>query len=210
MHKIIEDLNWRYATKKFDPSKIINEDDLAIIKESLRLVPTSYGLQALKFLIVDSKDLREQLVSASYGQRQVADASHLIVLCAYKDVSENDIDNFTQNIEVTRSLKSGEMAGFGDFMKKTTSSMESDAKTQWTSKQLYIALGQLLTTCATLRIDSTPMEGFNAAQYDEILGLEVKNLNPVLVCPIGYRHPEDQNQFAKKVRKDQEDLFETL
>jgi len=210
MHKLIEDLNWRYATKKFDPSKIIDEDNLNIIKESLRLVPTSYGLQSLKYLIIESTELREQLVSASYGQRQVVDASHLIVLCAFKDVSEEDIDNYTRNIEATRNLKSREMASYGDFMKKTTSSMGSDDKTTWNSKQLYIALGQLLTTCATLRIDSTPMEGFNPAQYDEILGLDAKNLTSVLLCPIGYRHEEDLNQFAKKVRKDQQDLFEII
>lgn len=210
MHKLIEDLNWRYATKKFDPTKKISSDDLEVIKESLRLVPTSYGLQSMKFLIVESKEIREQLLLASFGQKQIVDASHLLVLCAYKDITPIHIDAYAENIANTRDHSVEAVAGYRDFIKRTVSSMSEEQKTAWNSKQLYIALGQLMTTCANLRIDATPMEGFNASKVDEILELNKKNLTSVLLCPIGFRHEDDDLQFAKKVRKSHNDLFETI
>ncbi len=210
MHKILEDLNWRYATKKYDSTKKVSEEDLEVIKESLRLVPTSYGLQTLKFLMIEDQEIREKLVPASFGQQQVQDASHLFVLCAYKDVTDKHVDDYAQNIATTRGQTLEDVAGYANYMKQTIGNLSPEHKLIWTSKQLYIALGQLLTTCAALRIDATPMEGFSPATYDEILELEDKNLTAVLVCPIGYRHEDDANQHVAKVRKSQDELFEIV
>ncbi len=210
MHKIIEDLNWRYATKQFDVSKKISSSDIEIIKESLRLTASSYGLQPNHFLIVENVSLREQLVPASYGQKQVLDASHLIVICAYNDLTDKHVDEYVENIISTRESNPDQVKNYGNFMKKTFSEMSSEDKLIWASKQAYIALGQLLHTCATLRIDSTPMEGFIPERYSEILSLKDKHLTPILVCPIGYRHKEDSTQHLAKVRKDQIDLFDTI
>lgn len=207
MHKVIEDLNWRYATKKFDPSKKISSSDIEIIKESLRLTASSYGLQPNHFLIVENVPLREELVPASYGQQQVLDASHLIVICAYTDLTEQHIDAYVENIISTRNSDPDKVKNYGDFMKKTFAEMTNEDKLTWASKQAYIALGQLLHTCASLRIDSTPMEGFIPERYSEILKLNEKHLTPVLICPIGYRHEEDGTQHLEKVRKDQVNLF---
>lgn len=210
MHKIIEDLNWRYATKKFDATKKISNIELEIIKESLRLTPSSYGLQPLKFLIVNDNAIRQELVAASYGQMQVADASHLIVICAVTSIQDVDVDAYVENVIETRNADVERVNRYGSFMKKTFAEFTEDEKLIWASKQAYIVLGQLLHTCANLRVDATPMEGFIVERYSEILNLSDKNLTPVLVCPIGYRHEDDSIQHENKVRKSIDDLFEII
>ncbi|MDG1332035.1 MAG: NAD(P)H-dependent oxidoreductase [Crocinitomicaceae bacterium] len=210
MNQIIKDLNWRYATKKFDPTKKVSSEDLATIKESLRLTATSFGLQSMKFLIIENPEVREQLKPASWGQTQVTDASHLIVLCSYIDVNNDHVDEYMQDVASARSLPLEATTGFGDYIKGAIANFSAEEKAIWSSKQAYIALGQALHTCANLRIDSTPMEGFDPAAYDEILGLSAKNLKATLLLPIGYRHEEDQNQHYAKVRKSNEAIFETI
>lgn len=210
MNQIIEDLNWRYATKKFDPTKKVSAEDLETIKESLRLTATSYGLQSMKFLIVENPAIREQLKPVSWGQSQITDASHLIVLCSYIDINNDHVDQYMHDVATTRNLPLEATTQFGDFIKGTIATLTPEAKEIWSSKQVYIALGQALHTCATLRIDSTPMEGFDAKAYDEILGLSAKNLKATVLLPIGYRHEEDQNQHLAKVRKPSAVIFETI
>ncbi len=208
MSQIIEDLNWRYATKRFDSTQKISKKDLETIKESLRLVPSSYGLQPLKYIFVESKNIREQLVPASYGQRQVQDASHLILICSHQKMEEKQIDAYLENVAKTRDVELSTTKGYGDFMKQTISRMSENEIKSWNDKQAYIALGQLLQTCSTLRIDATPMEGFDSNQYAEILGMNNEEYKINLVCPIGYRHEEDSSKDLKKVRKSLEELFE--
>ena len=207
MHDIIKDLNWRYATKKFDSSKNIKDEDFEVIKDSLRLVPTSYGLQPLKFIIVESPELRQELQTMSYNQSQIVDASHLIIICSYRDLNETHIDEYVANISSTRDVHEEMMKGYGDFMKLTISKMDDDQKFRWNKNQAYIALGQLIHTCATLKIDATPMEGFKGKDYDKLLGLSDQNLTASLIVPMGYRHKDDNAQHQKKVRKSQDELF---
>ena len=139
MHDIIKNLNWRYATKKFDSSKKIKDEDFEVIKESLRLVPTSYGLQPLKFIVVESPELREELQPISYNQSQIVDASHLIIICSYRDLNEIHIDEYLANISSTRNVPEDMIKGYGDFMKLTIGKMENDQKFQWNKNQAYIA-----------------------------------------------------------------------
>ncbi|MGY8927342.1 MAG: NAD(P)H-dependent oxidoreductase [Flavobacteriales bacterium] len=208
MHKIIEDLNWRYAAKKFDSTKSVSEKDLDIIKESLRLVPSSYGLQPLKFIIIQSKNILRQLVPASYGQAQVGEASHLIVLCAAKKMGDSQIDEHIQNTADTQNSSIDKLLGYGNYMKTIIAAMSNEEVFTWNTKQAYIALGQLMHTCANLRIDSTPMEGFDPKAYSEILSIDDNQFSPVLVCPIGYRDKDDTTQFLRKVRKPNATIFE--
>ncbi len=208
MNNIIEDLNWRYATKKFDPTKKITPESLETIMESLRLVPSSYGLQPLKYLFIEDSGLRKELREKSFNQSQITDASHLLIICSFTEITEIYIDNHIQNMAEIRCIPQEKISGFGTYMKKEILSMEKDKMAEWNAKQAYIALGHLLHTCASLRIDATPMEGFQKEAYDEILKLNQQGLQPVLVCPIGYRSEEDTNQFLKKVRRKQESLFE--
>jgi nitroreductase len=210
MSKIIEDLQWRYATKKFDPSKRISETDLNIIKEALRLTPTSMGLMPLKFLIIENPEIREKLKIAANGQSQVTDASHFIVLCSVTDPNETHVDNHMSLISAVRNVEIQSLDGFSKSAKNFISTFSMDNKKTWTSKQAYIALGLLMSVCAQLRIDATPMEGFRPNEFDEILNLKDQNLHSVLACPIGFRHDEDKYQFAPKVRKHHDDLFETI
>jgi nitroreductase len=210
MNKIIDDLKWRYATKRFDPNKKIPDSDLAVIKEALQLVATSYGLQSMKFVIVEDPNIREKLVEASYKQRQVVDASHLLVFCSYVNIDDKDVEEYADNISTIRKQERTDLLEFETRMKTTIRNMSHEDKLLWSKRQVYIALGQLLVVCARLRIDSTPMEGFKSSEFDRILGLENKNLTSVLVCPIGYRHDEDTAQFKSKVRKPLDQLFEII
>jgi nitroreductase len=210
MNKIIEDLNWRYATKKFDSTKKITPEDIEIIKESLRLVPSSYGLQPLKYIFIEDSALRQQLREKSFNQSQITDASHLLVICSLTEITEDFIDNYIQNISQIRSVPIDHISGFGSYMKKEILPLDKDKMAEWNSKQAYIALGQLLHSCAILRIDATPMEGFQKDAYDEILNLKHQGLQSVLVCPMGYRSKEDTNQELKKVRRSTSELFKTL
>lgn len=210
MNTFIEHQNWRYATKKFDSSKKVTAADLEILKEAIRLSASSYGLQLYKVLIIEDAALKAKLLPASFGQTQVVDASHLIVFANQTNVGDTEIDAYLENTSATRELPLEALAGYGGFMKNTINPMPEDLKNIWTSKQTYIAMANLLHAAAELKIDTTPMEGFNAAQYNEILGLDVLNLNASVIVPIGYRHEEDETQHYKKVRKAPQDLFITL
>jgi nitroreductase len=210
MSNFIKDANWRYATKKFDATKKISAEDLNTLKEAVRLSASSYGLQLYKVLIIENPELRAQLLPAAYGQTQITEASHLFVFANQTNVGNTEIDAYLKNASEIRELPIEALAGYGDFMKGTINPMPEDAKNIWTSKQTYLALGNLLNAAAELNIDSTPMEGFNAAQFNEILGLDKLNLNAAVVAPVGYRHEEDASQHYKKVRKSNAELFITL
>lgn len=210
MTQFIKDANWRYATKKFDATKKISLEDLASLKEAIRLTASSYGLQPYKVLIVENPDLRAQLQPVSWGQSQIVDASHLLVFANIINFGEKEIDATINNMATTRSLPLEALQGYGDFMKSKLVSLPEDVKNTWTSKQTYLALGNLLNAAAELKIDVTPMEGFEPEKYNEILGLEKLGLNASLVATIGYRHEEDATQHYAKVRKSEEELFVTI
>lgn len=210
MSKFIENQNWRYATKKFDATKKISATDLEILKEAIRLSSSSYGLQLYKIIIVENPEVRSKLQPASWGQTQIVDASHLIVFANQTNIGETEIDSYIENISQTRNLPIDALSGYGDFMKGAITPLSEEAKNIWTAKQTYLALGNLLNAAAELKIDVTPMEGFDPKQYNEILGLDKLNLNASVVAAVGYRHEEDATQHYKKVRKSNENLFITI
>lgn len=210
MSQIIEDLNWRYATKKYDSSKKVSSTDLDILKNVLALVPTSNGLQPFKFLIIENPELREKLKEKSYNQSQITDASHLIVMCSYKSIDAEFVESYLKLNANHRNLPLENLAGFRSHLHRTVVSKNEEEILDANSKQVYIALGHLLHAAAQLRIDASPMEGFESKAYDEILGLSEKNLHATVVCALGYRSEEDAYQFQKKVRKSQDDLFEVI
>lgn len=210
MSKFIEQQNWRYATKKFDNTRKISDSDLEILKEAIRLSTSSYGLQPYKVFIIENPEIREQLKPASWNQSQITDASHLIVFANYSQLDETILDKYIKRISTTREIPEENLKGYGDFMKDKILSLTTDRQSIWTSKQTYLALGNLLNAAAELQIDVTPMEGFEPSKYNEILNLTEQNLNASLVATIGYRHEEDANQYVKKVRKSKEELFITI
>ncbi|WP_394758779.1 NAD(P)H-dependent oxidoreductase [Flavobacterium sp.] len=210
MSTFIENQNWRYATKKFDTSKKVSTKDLEILKEAIQLSSSSYGLQLYKIIIVENPEIRAKLQPASWGQSQIVDASHLFIFANQTNVGETEIDSYIQNIAQTRNLPIDALSGYGDFMKGAITPLSEEAKNIWTAKQTYLALGNLLNAAAELKIDVTPMEGFDPKQYNEILGLDKLNLNAAVVAAVGYRHDEDATQHYKKVRKSNKDLFITI
>ena len=210
MSTFLENQNWRYATKKFDSSKKISTEDLNTLKEAIRLSSSSYGLQLYKVLIIENPELRAKIQPAAWGQSQIVDASHLIVFANQTTVTDEDIDGYLKNVAETRNIPETALSGYGDFMKGGTLAKSEDEKSNWTSKQTYLALANLLNAAAELKIDVTPMEGFVPAQVNEILGLDKLGLNASLIAPIGYRSEEDATQHQKKVRKSKEELFITL
>lgn len=210
MSNFLNNQNWRYATKKFDATKKISTEDLNTLKEAIRLSSSSYGLQPYKVLIVENPELRAKLQPAAWGQSQIVDASHLFVFANDTNLGEDAINDLLQAMSITRETPLEALAGYGDFMKSKIATLDPSIKNVWTSKQTYLALGNLLNAAAELKIDVTPMEGFDPIQVNEILGLDKLNLNASLIATVGYRHEEDATQYYKKVRKSQEDLFITL
>ena len=207
--QLIEALEWRYACKKFDTDKRISDTNLETILDSIQLTPSSYGLQPIKVLLIETKELREQIKPIAWNQAQVVDASHLLVFCHYTALSESYVDQHVSLMANTRNLPIEKLQGFGTHVKSSIATMDADHVNQWTGKQTYIALGQVLLSCALLKIDATPMEGFDRRALDNLLDLSKDGLNASLLCPIGYRHVEDPYIALKKVRKTKDALFET-
>jgi nitroreductase len=207
---LLDALKWRYATKKFDSTRKIPAATWAALEESLVLTPSSFGAQPWKFLVVDNPELRSKLVSVSWGQAQVTDASHLFILCTYTDTTDDSIDAHIRNTAEIRNIDAATLHGYSNFVKAKMTELSAEQKKTWNSKQAYIALGQLMAVCAELRIDATPMEGFEPEKYNELLGLNERGLHATLVCPVGYRSEEDTAQFTIKVRKSTVDVFDVI
>lgn len=206
---MIDNLKWRYATKQFDTGKKISNENIELLKEAVSLTASSYGLQPYKVLDVQNSEIREKLKTVSFGQAQVTDASNLFVFCANDDLTSVHIDEFIALTASTQGIDVAVLKDYSDFMKGAFASLTPAEKHNWAGRQAYIALGNLLTTAASMQIDVCPMEGFDARQYNDILGLKGSGYSSVVIAAIGYRSLEDGTQFKAKVRKPMEELFET-
>ena len=206
----LEDLNWRYATKKFDANRSVSEEDLGQLLQAVRLSASSYGLQPYKVLVLKDRELRERLQPACWNQSQITEASHLIVIASRTNVDEELIDSYLREVSTTRNIPSKDLEGYGSFMKSKLLELPKATQQSWTSRQAYIAVGNLLSAAAAMRIDTCPMEGFDQSQADEILGLPEKGLTTAVIIPVGYRSEADQTQHYTKVRRPEAELFEYL
>lgn len=193
-------LEWRYATKKFDPNKKIHPNDLNSLLEVLRLAPSSYGLEPWKFVVVDDPKLRVQLKVHSWNQPQITDASNLIVLCVLKKIDVSYVKSFVKRMAEIRGVTQESLAQYEGMMTSFVSVKSPEWLSEWMKRQVYIALGMLLSECARRKIDTCPMEGFDPQKFDEILGLEKYGLQSVVLCTVGYRAPDDHAAELKKVR----------
>ena len=207
---IIKSLEWRYATKKFDPSKKLTTAQIETLKNAFNLTATSYGLQPIRLVIVTNQAIKEDLVAHSFNQRQVADASHLLVICIQEQITKNDINaSFDQQLE-DRKLEEEAISGFRSFLLDTFGKMPTEKHQEIGKLNAYIALGNLLTVCAVEKIDACPMEGFVPAKYDEILDLKKHQLKSVLALPVGYRDATDFMGNMVKVRKTVDQITLTI
>jgi nitroreductase len=205
---VLDTLNWRYATKMFDSTKKIPTDTWSALEQSLVLAPSSFGLEPWKFFVVDDAAVRAKLLEASWKQSQVVDASHLVVLAIKTGINEADIDRSIARTSEVRNVPIESLEGYGNVIKgfmKGVSNVDS-----WSTKQTYIALGQLMVSAAMLGIDTCPIEGFMPDKYDEILGLPTMGYKSVVVCAAGYRSEEDKYAHLPKVRFPLEDKVQHI
>ena len=205
--EILDSLKWRSAIKKFDPIKKVNPEDLEVLFEAANLAATSGGLQPFKLVAVGEGDLKKQLSPHAYGQSQVKDASHVLVFSIETDIGEDTVDRYVHRAAEVRGAGKDPLIGYADSMKMYIKSMDEDARMAWGKNQAYIALGTVLSVAAQMQIDSCPMEGFDAGEFQKILDLKSKNLMPVFILPIGYRSEEDKHSKELKIRKKRENLI---
>ncbi len=201
MSTILADLSWRYATKNFDSHKSLSDTQLSLLKESFNLTASSYGLQPVTLLVIGDKLLKEELVSQSMKQQQVADASHLLVFCIKKDFDTTYVKKYFELVKEIRQTPDEVLKPFEEYLMEQFQNKEASEIELWATKQAYLAMGNLLTVCAVEKIDACPMEGFIPEGYDKVLGLQEKGLQAVLVMPVGYRAEDDPFAAFKKVRK---------
>lgn len=204
---LIEKLNWRYATKKFDPTKKLSAEQLDNLLTAVQLAPSSFGLQSYQILVVEDAAIREQLKDAAHGQTQLTDASQVIVFASKTVIDEALVNQYVDLIADTRHIGREHLEQYEQVMVGTVNRLAEDQKIAWSHKQAYIALGVLLTAAADLHIDACPMEGFMAGKFDEILGLKEKGLTTSVIAPIGFRAEDDSYSHLTKVRKAKSDLF---
>ncbi|MFA6023887.1 MAG: NAD(P)H-dependent oxidoreductase [Candidatus Gracilibacteria bacterium] len=204
---LIQQLNWRYATKGFDPAQKLTEEQVASLKTVLQLSPSSFGLQPYKIVRVKSAEMRAKLREVSWGQPQVTDAADLFVLCRRDKIDEHYVEGFIQLSATTRGVEASSFDAYKQMILGFVSGLTPETYAVWADKQVYLALGNLLTSCAVMNIDASPMEGFDASKYDEILELPAKGLHATVICAVGMRSAEDKYAGAKKVRYSQEELF---
>lgn len=202
---IIDSLNWRYATKKFDSSRKLSLEQVNVLKDAFNLTASSYGLQPIKLVVISNQDLKNKLLESSMNQQQVVQCSHLLVICVETEIDEAYIETYFKRVIDIRQTPPDILESFKKSIINEFNDMSNSSILSWSKNQAYLALGNLLTVCSVESIDSCPMEGFSPEKYDDILDLKSKNLKSVLVMPIGYRSKDDKFSSLEKVRKDVSD-----
>jgi len=204
---LLDDLKWRYATKKYDPTKKLAQADVDKIIEAARLAPTSSGLQQFRLIVITNQELKDKIVPIAKNQQIVADCSHLLVFVAWDKYTDERIDKQFNYITDERGLPRGRMSSYTDRLKKLYLNQTEKENFVHTARQAYIGFGLAIAQAAELKVDCTPMEGFNTDELDELLDLRSKGLRSVLLLPLGYRDAEnDWLEKMKKVRKPKEDF----
>jgi nitroreductase len=204
-------LEWRYAAKKFDPTKKVSDKDWKTLESSLVMSPSSYGLQPWKFLVVQNPQLRQQLKEVSWGQSQVTDCSHYVVLTYKKKMDQDHIQKYINRMAEVRNIPVTSLDGFKKVMiGDVVTGPRAEVIEWWAQRQTYIAMGFLMEAAALLKVDTCPMEGLDPLAYDKILKLEGTGWATIAAVAVGFRHEEDVLQKAKKVRFEKKDLVQFL
>lgn len=204
---LIERLNWRYATKKFDNTRKLSKEKLDILIKAFNLTPTSYGVQTMKMMVISNDAIKNEMVKHCFNQQQVKNASHVLAICVQEEVNEKDADAYFDNVVRIRKTPEIILSKYRKELKEFIRSKSKKDIDNWCVNQAYIALGNLMIACAVEGIDCCPMEGFVPQEIDSLLNLKEHNLRSVLLLPIGYRAKDDMFSQLKKVRKD---LSETV
>ena len=209
--QLLRALEWRYATKVFDPTKIIPADVWAALEKTLVLTPTSYGLQPYQFLIVQDAAKRAALLPHSWGQKQVVDCSHFVVFTARTEMKEADVVKFIERTTEVRRIPPEKLVNYRDMiLGDVVNGPRGKVAHEWAARQCYIALGNLMTAAAVLGVDACPMEGLVPAEYDKVLSLHGSGYATVVACALGYRAASDKNAGLAKVRYQTADLVRVV
>jgi nitroreductase len=206
---LLQGLEWRYATKAFDPSRTIAPSTWEALEASLVLTPSSYGLQPWRFLVITDPEIRSQLRPHSWNQSQISDCSHLVVLLSKRTITPADADRLIEATAAARGLEATALVAYRQMMQvDLIDGPRSQIIEDWAARQVYIALGNLLTSAALLGVDTCPIEGFSPADYDRILDLEGSDYRSCVVCACGHRRSDDKYASLAKVRYPATDLIE--
>lgn len=198
--QLVKDLNWRYATKQFDPNQKIPAQTWEALEQSLILSPSSFGLQPWKFLVIQNPAVRAALRPHAWGQSQITDASHLVVFLGKKEINGADIEEFIASTAATRGATPESLAGYKKVLDGFTQKLPADQHLPWNARQVYIALGTFMTAAAVLGIDTCPLEGMEPAKFDEVLKLGPTGYTTLVACAAGYRAATDKYATLPKVR----------
>jgi len=204
---LLESLNWRYATKKYDPSKKVAQEDVDKIVEAARLAPTSSGLQQFRVIVISDQALKEKIVPIAWGQQIMADCSHILVFAAWDRYTEERIDSIYDRTTDERGLPRGRFGSYTDKLKAAYLPQTEEENFAHTARQSYIGFALSIAQAAELQVDCTPVEGFTTEELDELLDLKSKGLKSVTMLPIGYR--DDAGDWLapmKKVRNPKEEF----
>jgi len=208
MSDVISNLNWRYATKKYNPGKVVTQDKVDIILEAIRLTATSSGLQPFEVLVVTNPALREQIKPHAWNQSQITDSSHLLVFAAWDNYTAERINQMFDLTNEIRGFKNEGWENYRAMLLNTYPQRDAETNFQHAARQAYIGLGSALIAAAELKVDSTPIEGFDPAKVDEILNLKQKGLRSVVLMPLGYRADEgDWLVNLTKIRRSREQFI---
>ena len=203
MPDLISKLQWRYATKKMNPAKIVPQEKVDRILEAVRLTASSSGLQPYEVFVVTNKEVREKIKPIAWNQEQVTDSSHLLVFAAWDNYTADRINMMFDLVNEQRGFKSEGWENYRQMLLSTYVPRDAEVNYQHAARQAYIGLGTALIAAAEEKVDATPMEGFDARALDEILNLKERGLRSVVMLPLGYRADEgDWLVNLKKVRRD--------
>jgi len=204
---LLEKLNWRYATKKMDAAKAVDADKVDRIVEAARLAPTSSGLQPFQVIVVTNPEVRAKLRAAAYDQSQLTDGSAVLVFAAWDNYTAERIDHMLALTVAERGGSSDTLSAYYERLKATYVPRDAQTNFEHAARQAYIGFGMSIAQAAFEGVDATPMEGFEPAKFDEILGLGAQGLRSVCILPLGYRADEgDWLRGLKKVRRSTENF----
>ncbi|GGH71753.1 nitroreductase [Filimonas zeae] len=204
---LLDDLNWRYAAKAYDPAKKVKDEDLNKILEAARLAPTSSGLQQFRVLVVTNQAIKEKLSAYALNPEVMRDCSHVLVFAAWNNYTSERIDTIYDRMTEERGLPQGRFSSYTDKIKGIYLNQTAEENFIHTARQSYIAFAMAMAQAAELRIDSTPAEGFDNAMVDEVLDLHAKGLKSVTLLYLGYRDAEkDWLAPMKKVRNQMDEF----
>jgi nitroreductase len=209
--ELVKALEWRYATKRFDPSKKISADVWQALERALILTPTSYGLQPYRFYVLTDPGKRAELLAHSWKQPQVTDCSHYVVFAARVKMTEADVDNWIHRMAEVRKVPFETLSAYrGMMIGDVVHGSRGKVSHEWAVRQTYIALGNLMTCAAVIGVDTCPMEGIVPAEYDNVLGLQGTGYATAVACAFGYRADNDKYALVPKARFDASELVRNV